>query len=182
MSFKITKWCLPLRKKWKHRLLVCDAAPLLLLTLLLLCSSCELCCASTRTSPGCLLVLLQHLSCSCIGSACCCFCCALLVQCTLCFNSPPPGCWLVLLLVLHCRSTLVLSKTCALLLESTLTPVHSFTTSTSGIPRLCFSAPATALKNQNADNNIYLSSLQPLTCDSPLLSFILRFSSRLLLM
>ena len=83
MSFKITKWCLPLRKKWKHRLLVCDAAPLLLLTLLLLCSSCELRCASTRTSPGCLLVLLQHLSCSCIGSACCCFCCALLVQCTL---------------------------------------------------------------------------------------------------
>ena len=60
-------------KKWKHQLLVCDAAPLLLLTLLLLCSSCELRCASTRTSPGCLLVLLQHLSCSCIGSACCCF-------------------------------------------------------------------------------------------------------------
>ena len=87
MSFKITKWCLPLRKKWKHQLLVCDAAPLLLLTLLLLCSSCELRCASTRTSPGCLLVLLQHLSCSCIGSACCCFCCALPVQCTLCFNS-----------------------------------------------------------------------------------------------
>ena len=49
------------------------AAPLLLLILLLLCSSCELRCASTRTSPGCLLVLLQHLSCSCIGSACCCF-------------------------------------------------------------------------------------------------------------
>ena len=87
MSFKITKWCLPLRKKWKHRLLVCDAAALLLLTLLLLCSSCELCCASTRTSPGCLRVLLQHLSCSCKGSACCCFCCALPVKCTFCFNS-----------------------------------------------------------------------------------------------
>ena len=110
MSFKITKWCLPLRKKWKHQLLVCDAAPLLLLTLLLLCSSCELRCVSTRTSPGCLLVLLQHLSCSCIGSACCCLCCALPVQCTLCFNLHPPGCWLVLLLVLHCRSTLVLAK------------------------------------------------------------------------
>ena len=57
----------------------------------------------------------------------------------------PPGCRLVLLLVIHCRSTLVLAKTCAALLETTLTPVHSFTTSTFEISHLWFSVPATRL-------------------------------------